>query len=170
MGNNASKGDPVMQRQPITQEGYSKLRDEIRHLVQDVMPEIAEKIAEARAEGDLRENAEYHGQREEQGRMQAKINQLQSKLANCDIVDKSTMPKGIVSFGSIVTVKNLDDGVEEQYELVGPSEEDYNTEPMKILTSSPVAQALIGKKAGDQTDVEIPRGILRMEILAIKDV
>ena len=158
-----------MQRQPITQEGYSKLRDEIRHLVQDVMPEIAEKIAEARAEGDLRENAEYHGQREEQGRMQAKINQLQSKLANCDIVDKSTMPKGIVSFGSVVTVKNLDDGVEEQYELVGPSEEDYNTEPMKILTSSPVAQALIGKKVGDQTDVEIPRGILRMEILAIKD-
>ena len=158
-----------MQRQPITQEGYNKLRDEIRHLVQDIMPEIAEKIAEARAEGDLRENAEYHGQREEQARMQAKIHQLQSKLANCDIVDKSTMPKGIVSFGSVVTVKNLDDGVEEQYELVGPSEEDYNTEPMKILTSSPVAQALIGKKAGDHTDVEIPRGTLRMEILSIKD-
>jgi len=158
-----------MQRQPITQEGYSKLRDEIRHLVQDKMPEIAEKIAEARAEGDLSENAEYHGQREEQARVQAKINQLQSKLASCDIVDKSTMPKGIASFGSIVTVKNLDDGVEEQYELVGPGEEDYNTEPMKILTSSPVAQALIGKKAGAQTDIEIPRGTLRMEILAIKD-
>src|SRR5690606_664135 len=97
-----------MERQPITREGYDKLVAEIRHLEVEVMPAIAEAIAEARAEGDLKENAEYHGQREEQGRIQAKINQLKSKLASCYIVDKADMPKGQVTFGSTVTVKDLD--------------------------------------------------------------
>ena len=135
-----------MDRHPITQEGYDKLREEIRHLESDVMPEIAEKIADARAEGDLKENTEYHAQREAQGMTQAKINQLKSKLANCYIADKSTMPKGVVTFGSIVTVKNLDDGLDEKYEFVGPGEEDYLGEVMKILTSSPLAEGLLNKK------------------------
>src|SRR5262245_19771958 len=108
-----------MDRQPISREGYEKLRDEIRRLEQDEMPKIAEQIATARAEGDLSENAEYHGQREAQGLLQAKINQLKSKLASCEIVDKVLMPKGVVNFGSTVTVKDLSDGSEERYELVG---------------------------------------------------
>ncbi|CAK9051356.1 Transcription elongation factor GreA (Transcript cleavage factor GreA), partial [Durusdinium trenchii] len=98
---------------------YDKLRAEIRHLEDVVMPEIAAKIAEARAEGDLKENAEYHGQREEQGRVQAKINQLRSKLAACTIVEKSDMPKGVVGFGSTVTIMDLDLDEEETYEFVG---------------------------------------------------
>ena len=159
-----------MQKQPITREGYDKLREEIRRLEQDEMPLIAERIAEARAEGDLSENAEYHGQREAQGLLQAKINQLKSKLAGCYIVDKAQMPKGIVGFGSTVTIKDLSDGMQEKYELVGPGEEDYDGEVMKILTSSPIAQGLIGKKVGDQAEVEIPSGRLRMEIVAIEDV
>ena len=158
-----------MERQPISRDGYDKLREEIRRLEQDEMPMIAEKIAEARAEGDLSENAEYHGQREAQGLLQAKINQLKTKLANCYIVDKSSMPKGVVDFGSIVTVKDLDDGSEEKYELVGPGEEDYEGDIMKILTSSPIAQGLIGKKVGDKAEVEIPRGTLRLEITEIQD-
>jgi transcription elongation factor GreA len=158
-----------MERQPISQEGYEKIRQEIRRFEQEEMPKIAEKIAEARAEGDLSENAEYHGQREAQGMLQAKINQLKTKLANCEIVDKSTMPKGIVTFGSIVTVKDLDLGDEEKYEFVGPGEEDYTTEVMKILTNSPLAQGLLGKKVGDAVEVEIPRGTLRLEVLAIED-
>lgn len=158
-----------MELNPISREGYEKIRAEIRRLEEDEMPLIAEKIAEARAEGDLRENAEYHGQREAQGMMQAKINQLKTKLANCRIVDKADMPKGIVNFGSIVTVKDLSDGMEEKYELVGPGEENYDGEIMKILTSSPIAQGLIGKKVGDQAEVEIPSGTLRMEIVAIED-
>lgn len=158
-----------MERQPITREGYEKLREEIRRLEQEEMPLIAEKIALARAEGDLSENAEYHGQREAQGLLQAKINQLKSKLANCEIMDKASMPKGVVNFGSIITVKDLDDGTVEKYELVGPGEEDYDGEVMKILTSSPIAKGLLGKKVGDKADVEIPRGTLRMEILAIED-
>jgi transcription elongation factor GreA len=158
-----------MERQPVSREGYEKLRDEIRHLEEVEMPRIAEKIKQAREEGDLSENAEYHGQREAQGLLQAKINQLKSKLASCYIVDKSTMPKGVVSFGSVVTVKDLGDGTQEQYEIVGPGEEDYSAEPMKILTTSPVAQSLLGKKAGDQTEVDTPNGKLRMEIVAIAD-
>lgn len=158
-----------MDRQPISREGYDKLRDEIRQMEEVDMPEIAQRIAEARAEGDLRENAEYHGQREAQGLLQARINQLRAKLSNCYIADKSTMPKGVVAFGSRVTVKNLDDGFEEKYEFVGPGEEDYTSDVMKILTTSPLASGLMGKKVGDTVEVDVPKGMLRMEITGIED-
>ena len=158
-----------MERQPISREGYEKIKVQIQRYENEDMPKIAEKIAEARAEGDLSENAEYHGQREAQGMLQAKINQLKTKLSNCYIADKSSMPKGVVNFGSLVTVKDLADGMEEKYELVGPGEEDYDGDVMKILTSSPIAQGLIGKKVGDQTEVEIPNGTVQMEVVAIED-
>ena len=158
-----------MERQPVSREGYEKLREEIRRLEEDEMPKVREAIKNARAEGDLSENAEYHGQREAQGMLQAKINQLKSKFASCYIVDRSEMPKGIVGFGATVTVKDLSDGSEEQYELVGPGEEDYSTEPMKILTNSPIANGLTGQKVGDQVEVEIPAGTLKLEITAITD-
>ena len=158
-----------MERNPISQEGYNKIREEIKHLEDVEMPIIAEKIAEARAEGDLKENAEYHGQREAQGMMQAKINQLKTRLANCEIVDKSTMPKGVITFGSLVTVKDLSDSMEEKYEFVGPGEEDYDCEPMKILTSSPLAKAMEGKKVGDKVAVDTPQGVRELEIVKIQD-
>jgi len=158
-----------MEKQPISREGYDKLREEIRRLEEEEMPLVAQRIADARAEGDLSENAEYHGQREAQGLLQAKINQLKSKLANCYIADKASMPKGIVTFGSVVTVKDLKDGSQEKYELVGPGEEDYDGDIMKILTSSPIAQGLIGTKVGDSVEVVIPSGTLRMEVVAIDD-
>ncbi|HEV8003591.1 MAG TPA: transcription elongation factor GreA [Planctomycetaceae bacterium] len=158
-----------MEKQPISREGYDKLRDEIRRLEDEEMPRIAAQIALARAEGDLSENAEYHGQREAQGLLQAKINQLKSKLGNCYIADKSTMPKGVVTFGSTVTIKDLSDGSLEQYELVGPGEENYDGDVMKILTSSPIAQGLLGKKVGDSAEVTIPRGVLRMQVVEIAD-
>lgn len=158
-----------MERHPISREGYEKLREEIRLLDEVEMPKVREAIKNARAEGDLSENAEYHGQRETQGMLQAKINQLRSRLANSYIVDKSDMPKGVVSFGSVVTVKDLSDDSEEQYEFVGPGEEDYTAEPMKILTSSPIAQGLLGKKVGDLAEVDIPTGRIRLEITEISD-
>lgn len=158
-----------MERQPISREGYDKLREEIRRMEQDEMPVITEKIAQARAEGDLSENAEYHGQREAQGLMQAKINQLKAKLAGCYIVEKGAGPKGEVVYGSIVTVKDLDDGSKERYELVGPGDEDYAADPMKILTTSPIGTALLGNKVGGRVEVEIPRGKLRMEVIEIQD-
>jgi len=156
-------------RHPISQEGYEKLREEIRHLEDEVLPDIAQKIADARAEGDLKENAEYHAQREAQGMTNAKISQLKTKLAGCYIADKSTMPKGVVTFGSVVTVKNLDDGLEEKYEFVGPGEEDYTSEVMKILTSSPLAEGLLNKKVGEKVEVDVPSGKLHFEVMEIDD-
>ena len=157
-----------MDRQPISREGYDKKLAEIEALQQQ-LDECTEAIKHARAEGDLKENAEYHGQRERQGQIQAKINQMKGTLANCYIVDKSTMPKGVVTFGSTVTVKNIDDGDVERYEFVGPGEEDYMSDPMKILTSSPLATSLLQKKVGDQVEVEVPSGKMRLEVTQIED-
>ena len=156
-----------MERIPTTREGFEKIRDEIRQLEEVEMPKIAQKIADARAEGDLSENAEYHGQREAQGLLQARINRLKTKLASSYIVDKSAIPKGIVAFGCVVTVKDIGDGVEEKYQFVGPGEEDYSGEILKILTSSPLAKAMLGKKPGEQVDVPLPKGSRRMEIVAV---
>lgn len=157
-----------MDRQPITREGFDKKKAEIEALERE-LAETAELIKDARAEGDLKENAEYHGQRERQGQIQAKVNQLKGMLANCYIVDKADMPKGVVSFGSVVTVKNLDDGMDESYEFVGPGEEDYMSEPMKILTSSPLAQSLLNCKVGDRVEVDAPSGKFRLEVKEIRD-
>ncbi len=156
-----------MDRQPITREGYEKLSAEVKRMENDEMPKIAEKIAEARAEGDLSENAEYHGQREAQGMLQAKINQIKGKLADCYIVDKADMPKGIVTFGSTVTIKDLDLDEEETYEFVGPGEENYDGPIMKILTNSPIAQGLMGKKPGERVEIELPRGSMSVEVVKI---
>ncbi|HWL06932.1 MAG TPA: transcription elongation factor GreA [Planctomicrobium sp.] len=158
-----------MDRQPITREGYEKLLAEIKHLEDEVMPRIAEAIADARSEGDLKENAEYHGQREEQGRVQAKIYNLKGKLAGCYVVDKADMPKGQVTFGSTVTIKDLDMDEEETYEFVGPGEENYDGPVMKILTTSPIAVAMMGKKVGEQVEIVLPRTTMKVEILKIVD-
>ncbi|MGE3780497.1 MAG: transcription elongation factor GreA, partial [Pirellulaceae bacterium] len=106
-----------MDRIPMTQEGYAKIKAELERMETVEMPKIAEKIAEARAEGDLKENAEYHGQRERQGMLQAKINLLRDKLARAQLVDPSKLPKDEVAFGSTVRVKDLDIEDEEQFTL-----------------------------------------------------
>lgn len=157
-----------MDLQPISRAGWDKKKAEIAEL-EDKLAEVAEKVKVAREEGDLSENAEYHGQKETQGMIQAKINQLKSQLAGCRIVDASDMPKGIVGFGSRITVKDLSDGLDEQYELVGPGEEDYDGEVMKILTSSPLAEGLLGKKVGERAEVETPNGTVEFEIVEIVD-
>ncbi|MCH2210440.1 MAG: transcription elongation factor GreA [Fuerstiella sp.] len=158
-----------MDPHPISRAGYDKIREEIRVLEEDQLPAVTERIKLARDEGDLKENAEYHAAREQQGYIQAKVSQLKTKLANCRIVEKSDMPRGVVNFGSLVTVRDLSDGEVEQYELVGPGEEDYDGDVMKILTSSPIAQAMLGKKVGDKFETEVPVGTLNFEITAIGD-
>ena len=158
-----------MERIPTSREGYEKLREEIRHMENVEMPKIAEKIAEARSEGDLSENAEYHGQREAQGLLQARINQMKHKLAHSYILDKSALPKGVVTFGSKVTVRDVSDGFEETYEFVGPGEEDYTGEVMKILVSSPLAKSLLGKKPGDKVEVTLPKRLQTLEIVKVAD-
>lgn len=154
--------DPI----PMTREGYNKIRAEADHLENVEMPKIAEKIAEARAEGDLKENAEYHGQRENQGRLQAKINLLRDKLARATIIDTANLPKGEVAFGSKVIVKDLDYGDEETFILVGAGEEDYDEG--KILVTSPIGQGLLGKKVGERAEIPVPKGKLKLEVVRIE--
>ena len=130
------------------------------------MPLIAERIAAAREEGDLKENQEYHGQRENQGRLFAKINMLKDKLARSIIVDMSNIDTSKVSFGVTVVVRDVEFDEEETFALVGAGEEDYNTG--KILVTSPVGQGLLGKSVGDICDIQIPKGTMQYEILDIR--
>ncbi len=156
----------MSERMPMTRTGYDKIKAEIYDLENEQMPLIEKRIATARAEGDLSENAEYHGARESQGMLQAKINLLKDKLSRADIIDPATLPKGQVVFGVTVKVKDLDFGDVEEFTLVGAGEEDYDAG--KILVTSPLAQGLIGKKVGDKAEIEVPAGTNRFEILAIR--
>ena len=154
------------ERHPMTRNGYDKLRAELDKLENEQMPEIEKRIAAARAEGDLSENAEYHGARESQGMLQAKINLVKDKLARAEIVDVSTMPRDQVVFGCTVKVKDLDFGDEEEFTLVGAGDEDYDAG--KILVTSPLAQGLLGLKAGEKAEIEVPAGTNHFEILEIR--
>jgi transcription elongation factor GreA len=151
---------------PVTRKGYEKLKAELDHMQQVEMPKIAQRIATARAEGDLSENAEYHGARESQGMLQAKINLLADKLARASIVDTSKAPRDQVSFGATVVVKDLDFGDEETFILVGAGEEDYDAG--KILVTSPLAQGLLGGKIGQKVEIPVPAGTMKFQIKEIR--
>ena len=153
-------------RVPMTRTGYDKLKAEVDDMENEQMPIIEKRIAAARAEGDLSENAEYHGARESQGMLQAKINLLKDKLSRADIVDTATLPKDQVVFGVTVTVKDLDFGDSEEFTLVGAGEEDYDSG--KILITSPLGQGLLGKKVGEKVEIEVPAGTNRFEILELR--
>lgn len=150
---------------PMSRTGYNKIKTEVDNLENVEMPKIANNIANARAEGDLSENAEYHAQRENQGLLQAKINLLRDKLARASIVDFSKIPKDEVAFGATVVVKDLDFDDEETYTLVGAGEEDYDTG--KILVTSPIGQGLVGKKIGDTVKIAVPKGTINYEVVKI---
>src|ERR1035438_1919013 len=134
-------------RIPMTKEGYEKKKADLDRMMNVEMIEVAKRIATAREMGDLSENAEYHAAREDQGMLQARVDSLQNSLSRAMIVDKSTLPTDIVVFGAQVKVKDLDGMDIETFHLVGPGEEDYNSN--KILTNSPIGQGLIGKKIGE---------------------
>lgn len=151
---------------PMTRDAYNRKKEELYRMEHDEMPRIAQKIAEARAEGDLKENAEYHAQREAQGMLQAKINKIKSDLAGATIVDMDSQKKDEVGFGATVTVKDLDYDDEEEFTLVGAGDEDYDNG--KYLITSPVGQGLLGKKKGDRVEIAVPRGTLKFEILGIR--
>jgi len=152
-------------RIPMTRDGYDKLKAELDRLRGSEMIEITKRVAAARDLGDLSENAEYHAAREDQGMLQARINDISDRLARSVIVDTSALPKDTVAFGSKVKVKDLDVDEDETFELVGPGQE--NPDKGRILTSSPIGQGLIGKKKGDTVEIPVPRGTIRFKILDI---
>ncbi len=151
---------------PMSREGYDKIKTEVHRMENEEMPIIVEKIAEARDEGDLKENAEYHGQRERQGMLQAKINMLKDKLARASIVDASQLPKDEIAFGATVVVKDLDLDDDEEITLVGEGDEDYMAGKYKI--TSPIGQGLLGSRVGDKVEIPVPKGTINYEVMEIR--
>ena len=154
-----------MERVPMTQEAYNRFKAEVEELENVVMPQIAQDIAAARDEGDLKENAEYHAQREKQGMTQAKINQLRGKLSRAQIVDAAQIPKDKVAFGATVRVLDVDLDDEEVITLVGEGDEDYDRG--HYLITSPIGRGLLGKKVGEVADIDVPKGSLKFKVLEI---
>ena len=155
----------MTERVPMTKEAYERLRKEVEEMENVKMPAIAEKIAEARAEGDLKENAEYHAQREAQGMLQAKINDKKSRLSRALLIDPSKVPKDEIAFGATVTVMDLDLDDEEKITLVGDGDEDYDNG--KYLITSPLGKGLLGKKVGEEVEIPVPKGTLKFKVIAI---
>ncbi len=155
-----------MEKVYMSKDGYQRLTNELDEMKNVKRADIQEAIATARAFGDLKENAEYHAAREAQGLLEAKIRQLEDKLARTEIVDSSNIPTDAIHFGAKVEVEDLDTGDIENYELVGAGDDDPMND--KILVSSPFAQALLEHKVGDEVEVNAPAGVLRFKILKIE--
>ena len=156
-----------MKRKPLTSKGAEKLRVELRRLKTEERPRIIQQIAEARAHGDLSENAEYHAAREQQGFIEGRIKHLEHELSHCEIIDVSHLPAGDrVVFGATVHLEDQDDGSEVVFQIVGESEADVRLGLISI--TSPIARALVGKLEGDVVDVAVPGGTRAFEIEAVR--
>lgn len=156
-----------MSRVPITRRGEEKLREELRTLKSDARPRVIAAIAEARAHGDLRENAEYHAAKEQQGFIEGRIAEIEGKLAAAQVIDVTQMDaNGKIIFGTTVTVADADSGDEMRYQIVGDDEADSRNG--LISYNSPIARALIGKQEGDIAEVAAPGGRRELEIVAVE--
>ncbi len=150
-------------RYPMTVEGEQKLQDELKQLKSEARPKVIEAIAEAREHGDLKENAEYHAAREQQGFIEGRIKELEAKLGAAQVIDVKTLPQtGKVLFGVTVTLINLDSDEEVRYRIVGEDEADVKAG--RISVTSPIARALIGKEEGEVVQVKTPGGEVEYEI------
>jgi transcription elongation factor GreA len=153
----------------LTSKGAERLRIELRQLKQVERPRIIQAIAEARAHGDLSENAEYHAAREQQAFCEGRIKQLEHDLSHCEIIDVTSMPKtDKVVFGATVNLEDQDGGAEVTFQIVGEPEADVRLGLISI--TSPIARALVGKSEGDVVDVAVPGGARSFEIVTISYV
>lgn len=156
-----------MNRVPMTVEGAARLQEELDRLKKVDRPRVINSIAEARAHGDLKENAEYHAAREEQGFIEGRIAEIEGKLGNAQIIDVTKIDnKGKVIFGVTVDLLDVDKDEEKTYQIVGDDEADIKAG--KISVNSPIARALIGKMEGDEVSVDTPGGNVAYEILKVK--
>ena len=152
---------------PITKIGEQLLRDELQHLKHVERPAVITAISEARAQGDLSENAEYDAAKEKQGFVEGRIIELEAKLANAQVIDPTTLDaEGRVVFGATVVLEDLENNQEVRYQIVGDDEADIKES--KISISSPIARALIGKEAGDVAVVQAPGGERNYEIIEVR--
>jgi transcription elongation factor GreA len=156
-----------MKRSPMTLRGAELLRTELKRLKSEDRPRVIKAIAEARSHGDLSENAEYHAAREQQGFIEGRIMEIESRLGAAEIIDIASLPPtGRVVFGSTVELEDQDAGAGVTYQIVGEDEADIKGG--RISVTSPIARALIGKKQGDVVDVTAPGKTLCYEIVSVK--
>ena len=158
-----------MNKVPMTVAGERSLREELDHLKSEARLQVIAAIAEAREHGDLKENAEYHAAREQQGFIEGRIQEIESKLSVCQVIDVTKLPKtGKVIFGVTVSLMNLDTDAEVTYRIVGEDEADIKSG--RISVTSPIARALIGKEEGDVVVVKTPGGDVEYEIGSVEYV
>lgn len=156
-----------MSKTPLTVRGAQKLRDELEHLKIKERPRIIQAIAEAREHGDLKENAEYHAAREQQGFVEGRIAAIEGKLSNAQIIDVTSLPaNGKVVFGVTVVLAEEDSGAEKTYRIVGEDEADIKQGLVSVR--SPIARALIGKEEGEVAQVQAPGGTRSYEIVEVR--
>ncbi|CAM3990213.1 transcription elongation factor GreA [Vreelandella rituensis] len=152
-----------MNKVPMTVAGEKNLRDELNHLKSEARPRVIAAIAEAREHGDLKENAEYHAAREQQGFIEGRIQEIESKLSTAQVIDVTKLPRtGKVIFGVTVELINLNTDEEVTYRIVG--EDEANIKEGRISVTSPIARAMIGKEEGDVVVVKTPGGEVEYEI------
>ena len=154
-----------MDRVPVTPEGYEALKKELENLKRVERPQNIKAIEEARAHGDLSENAEFDAAKDRQGFIEGRIGELGFKLANADVIDPGELPKDRAVFGTKVLLENIDTGEEVKYQLVGPDESDIGNG--RISVSSPLGRAILGKKPGDELTLEVPGGKRIYELVDI---
>lgn len=154
-----------MEKIPMTQSGFDKIESELKILKSHERPAVIQAIAEARAHGDLSENAEYHAARERQSFIEGRIQELEGVVSAANIIDISTLSGNSVKFGATVLLADEETGDEVTYQLVGPYESDADNG--KISTTAPLAKALIGKSVGDSVEVKTPKGTHSYEILKV---
>ncbi len=155
-----------MDKIPMTQDGHKSLNDELTTLKKVERPQVIQDIAEARAHGDLSENAEYHAAKERQSFIEGRIQELESVLGRADVIDTSKFSNDTIRFGAFVTVVDEDTDEEQTYQIVGEYEGDM--ENNKISLTAPLAKALIGKSVEDSVTVNTPKGEKSYEVLDIK--
>jgi len=156
-----------MSRSPITRDGYARIREELEKLKREDRVQIIKEIQSARSHGDISENAEYHAAREKQGWIEAKIRDLETRLASSEIEDVTPGPKDRVVFGARVRLEDLESGEEKLYHIVGPHESDVDLG--RISITSPLGRAMLGKEVGDEVVVKAPGRTMEYEVLEIFD-
>lgn len=154
-----------MARAPITRDGYNQLQKEMDNLTKVVRPQVMKDIEEARAHGDLSENAEYHAAKEKQAFTEKRIYDIEQRLATCEIIETCNFPTDKVGFGSVVTLENNNNGGEVTYQIVGPDESDIPSGKISIV--SPLGKALLGKEVDDEVKVQTPGGVKNYTVLKI---
>lgn len=155
-----------MNRAPMTKQGAERLRSELERLKFQERPRIVAAIAEARAHGDLKENAEYHAAREQQSFAEGRINELEAALSTAQVIDPTTLDVGDkVVFGATVELEEIESGKAVTYQIVGDLEADIKQN--LIAVSSPIARALIGRRAGDSFEFHAPNGIKQYEVVEV---